>query len=107
MGRTNYSYPLDDRGDVRLSTTFTTHRGRVQTFTVQLLTYYQGKWHPVIRYDNHHGFPHSDRLHINPNRPQDKRPLDMDSDEALTFAIDDVTIHWKPYVDQFLAGNYL
>ena len=37
-------------------------RGQVTAFTLQLETYVDGRWRPVVRYDSAHGHPHRDLL---------------------------------------------
>jgi hypothetical protein len=63
---------------------------------VQLECYLDDKWVPVMRYDTAHGFAHCDRLH-----PYQKvvksRVFTQDYNEALTFAIQDLSDNWSKY----------
>lgn len=78
-----------------------TERGRVVRFTVQFETFIHGEWHPVVRYDMAHGFPHIDR--ILPGGDVEKIPLPVaDLADALTFADDDIDENWPRYKEEFL-----
>src|SRR2546426_12055570 len=88
--------------DVRLRCTY--HRtGRiVDQFTVQLEVLLQANWHPVVRYDNAHGFSHRDTLH--PDGSQDKSGLFFgDTNETFIFAIEDLRTNWAAYRDRYLG----
>ncbi len=82
--------------DNALRVRFTLAHGNISHFAVQLECLFDGKWEPVIRYDTSHGFAHCDRLH-----PWEKdlktRMLTQNYNDALTFAINDLTIHWQKY----------
>jgi hypothetical protein len=65
-------------------------------FVVQLECYFNGEWIPVVRYDTAHDFAHCDRLH--PYQATAKtRMATRDYNEALTFAIQDLTDNWSEY----------
>jgi hypothetical protein len=85
---------LDDKNVVRVS--FVTERNRVLRFVVQLECRFNGEWEPVVRYDTAHGFAHRDVLH--PSGKTDKTETAVrDYNEALTFAIHDLTGNWAKY----------
>jgi len=69
---------------------------RVLRFMAQLECRFNGEWEPVVRYDTAHGFAHRDMLH--PSGKTDKIETAVrDYNEALTFAIHDLTDHWAKY----------
>lgn len=79
-------------------------RARVIRFTVQYETFIEGKWHPVIRYDTTHGFPHVDKVRL--DGTVEKVPLlTKDLAEALTFADQDIDENWERYKEAFLKGS--
>ena len=53
---------LDAEGTARLRVKLGTTSGRVTEVLIQLEIRLEGAWHPVVRYDTAHGFPHRDRL---------------------------------------------
>ncbi len=75
---------------------------RVQQFTVQLEIRLGETWHPVVRYDNAHGFCHRDTLH--PDGTQDKTALFVgDVNATFTFAIEDLRATWEAHRSRFLG----
>jgi hypothetical protein len=85
---------LDDKNAVRVS--FVVERNQVLRFTVQLECRFNGTWEPVVRYDTAHGFAHRDLLH--PSGKTDKVETAVRNyNEALTFAIHDLTDNWVSY----------
>ena len=71
-------------------------QGQVSKFVVQLECLIDYDWVPVIRYDTAHNFTHCDRLH--PYEATTKtRMVTEDYNEALTFAIEDLTSNWSRY----------
>jgi hypothetical protein len=71
-------------------------QGKVLKFVVQLECLIEGVWTAVIRYDTAHDFAHCDVLH--PYETTLKtRMSTQDYNEALTFAIDDLTQNWTAY----------
>lgn len=85
---------LDDKNVVRVS--FVVERNQVLRFVVQLECRFNGEWEPVVRYDTAHGFAHRDVLH--PSGKTNKTETAVrDYNEALTFAIHDLTDHWASY----------
>ena len=85
---------LDEDNALRVR--FEVDKGRVCQFVVQLECMFDEAWIPVVRYDTAHGFAHCDRLH--PYQAAIKtRMITEDYNEALTFAIHDLTSHWQTY----------
>ncbi len=63
---------------------------------IQYEAYIDGKWCPVVRFDEAHGFFHRDVMA--PSGEQEKI-VEPDSDKgvALTQAIEDIKQHWRYY----------
>ena len=76
-------------------------RGRIVFFRLQLETFFDGEWMPVVRYDTAHGFVHRDLLDRQGNTI--KTPLfNQDLNDALTFAESDLKTNWLSYRKRFL-----
>lgn len=76
-------------------------KDKVVFFRVQIETFWQNEWYPIVRYDNAHGFAHRDLM----NRKGDavKTPLfNQDLNDALTFAENDLKTNWRYYKERFL-----
>lgn len=73
-----------ETGVDRLRVHFTTDRGRVQEILVlQYEAFIDGKWRPVVRFDEAHGFFHRDVM--SPAGKQQKTPLFVtDKNEAVS-----------------------
>lgn len=101
MADRDYFLILDRNNTVRVR--FKTVDGNVVDFVVQLETYIEGTYRPVVRYDGSHGRGHRDILDWNGNTI-DKHwlPQHMDFNDCLTFARDDIRANWKRYLDRFL-----
>lgn len=85
---------LDHKNALRVK--FNLEQGRVRQFMVQLECEFENDWLPVVRYDTAHGFAHCDRLH--PYKDTVKTGLvTQNYNEALTFAIQDLTNNWQEY----------
>lgn len=98
-----YVFALDaaglNYGRVRLMTV----GGQVITFVVQQETTVDGKGIPVVRYDNHHGFCHRDRM----NRRGDvveKTLIGGSPGDVATLGVNDIRANWSAYLVQFLGG---
>lgn len=81
----------------------TKERGRILVFTVQYELAVEGIFRPAERYDTAHGFVHRDTLAWDGLSIR-KTPLlvEMDFNEAFTYAIDDIKANWPVYRDAFL-----
>jgi hypothetical protein len=85
---------LDEKNALRVE--FELDQGKVTNFVVQLECRFGDKFVPVVRYDTAHNFAHCDRLH--PYEPPQKiRMSARNFNELLTYAIQDLTDHWKTY----------
>jgi hypothetical protein len=80
-----------------------TVKGKVIAFTVQLEVFVNGEWREVIRYDSAHGFAHIDRYYLNGRKI--KKELNLELNEALTLADEDIKENWKVYQRDFLEGK--
>ena len=81
-----------------------TERGRVVSFVVQLEVEVKGEWKPVVRYDCSHKFIHRDSYNLRGR--QRKEELNLNYEEALTFADEDIDENWERYRTAFLLGAY-
>ncbi|MDZ7261656.1 MAG: hypothetical protein ONB05_06090 [candidate division KSB1 bacterium] len=85
---------LDQQNALRVR--FELEQGKVKQFVVQLECEFEHEWVPVVRYDTAHGYPHCDRLH--PYQSTVKTSMvTPDYNDALTFAIQNLTNHWQEY----------
>jgi hypothetical protein len=103
VGEKGFFKLLDVAGTARLRLKLGTTSGRVREVLVQLEVLFEGQWHPVVRYDNAHGFPHRDRLdragHVS------KTSIDLpDLSAFLAFAEQDLRDRWEWYRERFLRG---
>ncbi|WP_347275119.1 hypothetical protein [Candidatus Kuenenia sp.] len=80
-----------------------TSRGKVEKFIVQLKVNYKGKWREVVRYDCAHGFAHRDSYNLAGKNK--KEELNLNFEEALTLADDDIDENWESYKQKFLEGT--
>ena len=85
---------LDNENAARVR--FDVERGRVSYFLVPLECLIEDKWHPVVRFDTAHGFAHRDVMHADGDTEKTMMAVG-DNNEALTFAIDDLTKNWEAY----------
>jgi hypothetical protein len=78
-------------------------RGRMTTFTVQLETYIDERWYPVVRYDSAHGYPQSDLLEWD-GRVFDKFWLDptMSAKDVVRYAERDLDMNAAAYLAAFM-----
>lgn len=94
MRRVEFRRILNENNALRVK--FELDRGKVTQFAVQLECRFYDKFIPIVRYDTAHNFAHCDRLH--PYEPDKKdRLIIQDYNEALTFAIQDLTENWEKY----------
>ncbi len=98
MRTVEYRRLLDDQNAVRIR--FELEQNRVLRFVVQLECHYGDKWHPVVRYDTAHSSAHRDMLH--PFKKTVKTQMaTQDYNQALTFAIKDLTDSWERYRQRY------
>lgn len=72
----------------------------IADFVVQLECRFNNEWKHVVRYDTAHDFAHCDILH--PTGKTEKIELTIrDYNEALTFAIKDLTENWQTYRQRY------
>lgn len=101
------SFEVDYDSDNRRRVLFTKDYGRIVEFVVQLETYLDGRWKPVVRYDSSHGFPHRDLYDRQGRKVRAHEELRActTNEETLTFAVQDVNENWQRYLLQFLRGT--
>lgn len=87
----------------RLRTQFTTEGKTVTQLLVQLEMFHLGEWRTVRRCDDHHGRPHIDCYNYR-GEQYEKRWLDCDRNQALTWARSDFKQNWVRYADEFYGG---
>lgn len=92
---------LTDR--LRLDTSVSTDRDRPVRFSLNLCGQIDGKWTPLVRYDNAHaGKCHRDTLH--PDRPQEVHEfLAVLPETFLAAAEADLTANAERYLDDYEA----
>lgn len=94
MRRVDFQRFMNSENIIRVR--FEIDRGHVLKFMAQLECLLNNYWTPVIRYDTAHGFAHCDRLH--PYEQALKTTMGtQDYNEALTFAINDLSENWENY----------
>ena len=96
MGEKSFIVYLDEHGRDRYRMFCLVNRGVVTLFCVQYEAFIQGAWHPVVRYDTAHNFPHRDLLH--PDQSQDKTLYPGSTlAEVLTIGQEDIKRNWRAY----------
>jgi hypothetical protein len=85
---------LDHNNALRVK--FELTQGKVSKFMVQLECQLTEEWIPVVRYDTAHNFAHCDVLHPYEATLKTRMPV-QNYNEALTFAIEDLTQNWVAY----------
>lgn len=71
---------------------------------VQLEVEVKGEWKPVLRYDCSHALAHKDSYNLKGR--QKKEQLNLDYEEALTLADEDIDDNWERYSSNFLRRRY-
>jgi hypothetical protein len=87
--------------DVRKRHLHESGQGIIKTFSVQLETKVKDEWKVIIRYDCSHGFSHLDEYDMNGNK--NKKILDLNFENALTYADWDINENWQKYKNKFLG----
>lgn len=82
-----------------------TEKGSVQYFVVQLEVNVKDEWKVVIRYDCSHGFAHVDTYDM--KGKQRKIELELNFENALSYADWDLNKNWEKYTQKFLRGEKL
>ncbi len=80
-----------------------TIKKRVVDFVVQLEVQVGDKWKPVIRYDCAHGYTHIDRFYLDGKKV--KSFINLNFNETLVLADEDIRENWEKYRDSFLKGE--
>ncbi|MBI2118547.1 MAG: hypothetical protein HYT97_02850 [Elusimicrobia bacterium] len=101
MGEKNFLKFLGADQTRRLRFRIITRKGKVIDFLVQLEVFTKIKWHPVVRYDFSHGFPHRDILL--PDGQEEKTPLSLETlEQCVQYAEQDLVDRDEWYVEQFM-----
>ncbi len=100
MERREYFISLPE--DVAIRVSYSKDHGRILRFVAQLEAYIDEVWQPITRYDNAHHFVHRDDL--KPDGTQIKTPsmAFVNNEEALNYAIRDLRVNARFYVDRYL-----
>ncbi|MFQ5858686.1 MAG: hypothetical protein ACE5LU_24050 [Anaerolineae bacterium] len=81
----------------RLRVHFVTERGQVKAIVViQYEAYIDGKWRPIVRFDEAHGYFHRDVMSPTGEQEKTAKP-GSDKGLALTQAIEDIKRQWRSY----------
>jgi hypothetical protein len=78
--------------------------GKIVRFVVQLEVLAEATWKEVIRYDCAHDYVHKDCYTIK-GRSRKIR-LNLEYEDALTLADDDINDNWQTYRERFLRGEF-
>ncbi len=104
-GRQEKTYPIFLADGDMIRVRWTSVRGQIIAFTVQLEVLVDGQFYSTERYDSAHGRAHRDTLdwHGRPIRGRKHwLPESMTFNEALTFAQDDFKVNAAAYRSAFL-----
>lgn len=71
---------------------------------MQLEVNVHGAWKEAIRYDCSHDFVHKDCYNLQGDRR--KIAIQLDYEQALTFADEDLDENWEIYRRRFLKGDF-
>lgn len=90
-----------ETGIDRLRVAFFTEDGEVTSIQiVQYEAFIDGRWHPIVRFDEVHGYFHRDIL--SPDGVQEKITRSAsDKGIALNESIDEIKRHWQTYRQKF------
>lgn len=74
---------------------------RKVAWTVQLETFDEGKWKPVVRYDTADGWPHRDTLDRRGREVRKEWLTSDDLDATFGASLADVRANWEAYIAAF------
>ena len=99
MLKTYFRY-LTDEDRVRCQINL--ERGHVSNFVIQYEIFIENNWSPVTRFDTFHDGVHRDL--IGPNGKVIKKWfLNLEFDEGLTFAYNDIEMNWERYRQRYIS----
>jgi len=78
--------------------------GKIIRFMVQLEVKLDATWKEVVRYDCAHDYVHKDCYNI--RGTSRKIRLNLEYEDALTFADEDIDDNWQIYRERFLRGEF-
>lgn len=88
--------------EVRIRCRYQRQGHRILEYTVQLEIRHQGRWEPIIRFDNAHGFCPCGTIHG--DGTQEKTPVSRgDANSNFTWAIKELRMNWPTQRSRFLA----
>ena len=73
----------------------------IVAFTSQLEHFLKGRWRPVIRYDNAHGFVHKDFYSIDGKQKRKEKIAVKNLKEAILIADKDLRDNYEQYIVKF------
>ena len=77
-------------------------KGKVKRFTIQYEIFIQEKWSPVTRFDTFHNAGHRD-LVLPDGAVVKKWYLQLDFDEGLNVAYNDIEMNWEKYREWYIS----
>ena len=84
----------------RVEVTFERRGSIITSFSVQYLARIRGYWHPLVRFDTAHGYPHMDINYPDGTKETRSYPF-YDYNSALTYAIAYVKEHWQRIREEY------
>ncbi|MDP2948371.1 MAG: hypothetical protein Q8P22_02385 [Chloroflexota bacterium] len=97
---TSFRFFLDPENQILLRANFTTERGEVLRFTVQLELHVGEEVKPLVRVDNAHGFVHQHTFY--PDGRVEERRLRFASDsEAYGYAYQMLKSRWRELRERY------
>ena len=92
---------LDKNGNERLRVILHTDKGILIDMVYQYESYFNNRWHPIVRYDCAHGFFHRD--FIMPNGEKEKSEIAIENlKDAAFYAEQDIKDRWEWYKEKFI-----
>ena len=95
------SYDFFINKSVRCVVRFITEKGNTIAFVVRMQAFIDGNWREIRRYDTAHGTPHVDVLNWRGKTVEKIWMPQLDANETMNFAIDDIKINFKTYLRRF------
>lgn len=93
-----------EAGEAQLRCRYVRQGKQILEYTVQLELWCQENWRAIFRYDNAHGFCHSDLIHADGSQEK-TRICRGDTKTNFTWAIQELRGSWGSQRSRFLAEN--
>jgi len=97
--------PVNEKTRFRIHLYKNYGRGKLFNYVYQLETIHEGKWKPVVRYNNFHGFIHKDIFDVEGNKIKRELLGKMSIKEATKFADKDLRVNYEKYISEFIEGS--